>query len=152
MRNISIIIQHSLPEANSLHSVCKVCNFGLYLPIASLRVSHLGLYNDSRFPGRCLLVLNEHYESLENLPQNLMVLYMEDVKQSINAIKLATGSERVNLAILGNREPHVHSHLIPRYPAKEEFPDCSPWNDKRFKETMPEAETNKLLSRIAVRL
>lgn len=135
-----------------MHTVCKVCNFDLYLPIASLRVSHLGLYNDARFPGRCLLVLNDHYESFEELPQHLMMLYMEDVKQSIHAIKSATGSDRVNIAILGNREPHVHSHLIPRYPEKEEFPDCSPWDDKRPKTAASEIEVNVLLSRIAVRL
>lgn len=135
-----------------MHTVCNVCSFDLYLPIASLRVSHLGLYNDSRFPGRCLLVLNDHYESFETLPPHLMALYMEDIKQSIHAIKSATGSDRVNLAILGNREPHVHSHLIPRYPEQEEFPDCSPWDDPRPKTSMTEEQVGTLLSCIAVRL
>ena len=76
--------------------------------------------------------------------------FMEDVRISIEAIKAVTGSERVNFAILGNRESHVHAHLIPRYPLVEEFPDCSPWNDTRVKGLLDKDKKEKFLSDVAV--
>lgn len=131
---------------------CPECNFDLYIPVAELSVSRLGLYPDSRYFGRCLLVLNEHHEAFEELPEDLMLSYMVDVRKSIHAIKGITGSQRVNLAVLGNREPHVHAHLIPRYAEQEEFPDCSPWNDKRPNVGLKEEQISRFIADIAVTL
>lgn len=112
------------------------CGFVLWNPIAKSETSRLGLYDDARFPGRCILRLDAHYDSLEELPEDILISFMEDVQTSISAIKAATGAVRVNVAILGNRDSHVHAHLIPRFPEKEQFPDCSPWNDQRTKENL----------------
>ena len=112
---------------------CLECGFLLWEPIAVSAHSRLGLYNDDRFPGRCILALHGHYASLDALPPEVLIGFMSDVQTAIRAIQIATGAARVNTAILGNRDPHVHAHLIPRYPEHEEFPDCSPWNDPRKK-------------------
>lgn len=112
------------------------CGFVLWNPIAKSETSRLGLYDDARFPGRCILRLDAHYDSLEELPEDILISFMEDVQISISAIKAATGAVRVNVAILGNRDSHVHAHLIPRFPENEQFPDCSPWNDQRTKESL----------------
>lgn len=79
-----------------------------------------------------------------------MGAFMQDVNASIHAIKNATGSPRVNFAILGNRESHVHAHLIPRFPEQEEFPDCSPWNDPRAKGVLEIDTREQILSDLAV--
>lgn len=115
---------------------CKECGFGLFIPLATFAVSSLGLYSDSRFPGRSILSLNHHYEDMVDVPEDILNSFMNDAREAMVAIKKATGCARVNFAILGNRESHVHAHLIPRYPENEEFPDCSPWNDKRNKEEL----------------
>lgn len=120
------------------------CGFVLWNPIAKSEVSRLGLYDDARFPGRCLLRLNAHYDSLDELPPDILMNLMSDVQTAMSAIKAATGAARINVAILGNRDPHVHAHLIPRFPDEEEFPDCSPWNDLRPKTCLPAS------SRIAI--
>lgn len=86
------------------------------------------------------------------VPEELLNSFMADARKAMQAIEKTTGCSRVNFAILGNREPHVHAHLIPRYPDNEEFPDCSPWNDKREKAPMIEAARNDLVSEIAVSL
>lgn len=112
---------------------CAQCNFELWEPIAESETSVLGLYNDDRFPGRSIIKLKRHKDSLEELTETELASFMTNVTIAIRAIKQATGAARVNLAILGNREPHVHAHLIPRFPEREEFPDCSPWNDRREK-------------------
>ena len=130
---------------------CDVCGFGLFLPITNLSVSRLGLYDDARFPGRCILTLNQHYDNMLDVPAEIMASFLEDARISIKAIMEATDCSRVNLAILGNRESHVHAHLVPRYPLKEEFPDCSPWNDPREKCGLLEDDIVDIMSKIAVR-
>lgn len=126
---------------------CK-CGFVLWNPIAQTETSSLGLYDDARFPGRCILRLNAHYDSLDELPSEVLMSFMRDVQTAMSAIKAATTAARVNVAILGNRDPHVHAHLIPRFPAEEEFPDCSPWNDMRVKAVLSAESRITIMSTI----
>lgn len=95
--------------------VCSTCGFDLWLPLAALSVSTLGFYNDSRFPGRCILVLNEHYDELADLPDDLTVSFARDTKRAGHAVGVATNASRVNYAVLGNTVPHVHCHIMPRF-------------------------------------
>ena len=131
-------------ERQDYDEACTVCGFELWEPIAASAHSKLGLYNDSRFPGRCILSLVIHEESMESLSMDTLMEFMRDAQVAMKAIKRATGAARVNFSVLGNREPHVHAHLIPRFPENEEFPDCSPWNDQRPKEKLPKQEVERL--------
>ncbi len=106
---------------------CPTCPFRLYWTIASMRTSTLGLYDDARFPGRCILVLNQHAEHLADLPDTTARLFLADVQAAGRAIRTATSATRINYAILGNVEPHVHAHLIPRGLPGDPMPNDSPW-------------------------
>lgn len=130
------------------HEPCPECNFSLFIPVSGMSVSSLGLYSDDRFPGRSILMLNRHYDSLEDVPIGALSLFMKDVQVAMRAIRAATGSSRVNVAILGNSESHVHAHLIPRYPEVEEFPECSPWNDQREKKPLSPEDESLMVLRI----
>lgn len=128
------------PIERSLEYRCAECGFELFRPIARLAVSTLGLYEDGRFPGRCLLVLNSHAEHFEDLPESLAQQLSTDARKAARAIRLATRARRVNLAILGNVEPHLHVHLIPRGGANDPAPGRSPWSvDQGEKALDPEA-------------
>lgn len=131
--------------------MCEVCGFELWLPTRKYPNSTLGLYNDARFPGRSILKLNEHHTEFESLPQKLLHSYMEEVQQAVQLLKEVTGSERVNISFLGNTVPHVHAHLIPRYPDIEQFPGKSPWNDPRKLATLNGIELSKLLDKFATK-
>lgn len=127
---------------------CPACSFEVFNPVMILPNSDLGLYNDIRFPGRCILSFRKHEEHLEDMNSADVVLFMEDVKTSINAIKEATGVFRVNFAVLGNTENHVHAHLIPRYPENEKHPGKSPWNDIREHAELDAERKQVLIQRI----
>lgn len=133
-------------------SPCVSCGFELWEPIAKSLTSKLGLYNDDRFPGRCILELSEHRTSLEDVSMDSILGFMRDIQIAMEAIRLAVNADRVNVAILGNRDAHVHAHLIPRFPKLEEFPDCSPWNDRREKGVLGANDVNELKQRIARQL
>ena len=132
-------------------SPCK-CGFVLYHPIAQSDTSKIGLYSDSRFPGRCILALRsdrcfqggKHVELLEELPDSMMLDFMSDVRAVCRAIGRAVAADRVNIAILGNREHHLHAHLIPRFSSNEAFPDCSPWDDPRPKTPLSEERAGEI--------
>lgn len=115
----------------STHIGCPTCGFTLWNRVAVLTVSTVGLYNDARFPGRSILVLNDHHEDLTQLPADLAAAYTADLHTYAAALKTVTGSERLNYAILGNTEPHVHWHIFPRQPHTEPAPTKSPWDDPR---------------------
>ena len=106
---------------------CPQCHFALWLPLAELELSTLGLYDDARFPGRCILALNAHHDDLVDLDDHVTLSFMRDVRQAALAIKRATNAKRVNIAFLGNAVPHVHAHLIPRVPGGDPVPDRAPW-------------------------
>lgn len=131
---------------------CSECGFDLWLPIAELSVSDLSLYSDGRFPGRSIVKLRDHWESIEDVPEDTLELFLRDIRSAMAAIRETTGSERVNLAILGNTVSHVHAHLIPRFPQDEEFPGSSPWDDPREKFQLSAIEESRLIGAIRDRL
>ena len=127
---------------------CETCGFELWLPIASLAVADLALYSDGRFPGRCILKLRAHSESLEDLSDELGLDFLRDVKLASVAIRRATGAARVNFAVLGNTVAHVHGHLIPRFPDSESKPGSSPWDDPRPRAKLDSAREDELIAAI----
>lgn len=110
---------------------CDACGFKLFVPVEELEVSWLGLYDDARYPGRCLVVYKQHKELLQALPRNDRHRFLDDVDASMRAIASVTGAVRVNMAVLGNTEPHLHSQLIPRLPGGDPVPERPHWEDPR---------------------
>lgn len=110
---------------------CSTCGFELYYPLGSTATAWISLYDDGRFPGRLIVALKDHYDHMEEVPENLFARYMKDITVLSRELKEILGSPRINMAILGNTVEHVHAHLIPRYPLAEEKPNKSPWDDPR---------------------
>lgn len=135
--------------SNSSFVKCKDCGFELWEPIAELSYSCLGLYDDARFPGRCILSLKEHWEDFSSLPHAQLYAFVSDAQRAAQAILKATGASRINYAILGNTVPHVHFHIIPRYPEIEELPDKAPWNDPRPLRRLSNEERKIVKAKIA---
>jgi diadenosine tetraphosphate (Ap4A) HIT family hydrolase len=125
--------------------VCAICGFELWVVLGTLTVTSVGLYDDARFPGRLLLSLDSHYEHLEDVPEDLANWFISDIQAAARMLRKVTGAERVNVAILGNQEPHVHAHLVPRFPLQEPFPKSSPWQDPRPRRTLGEADRTRLV-------
>ena len=69
------------------------------------------------FPGHCLLVPRNHYETLGDLPVELVGPFFKDVQLLTRAVELACNAEGSFVA-LNNRVsqsvPHLHVHIVPR--------------------------------------
>lgn len=130
---------------------CEVCSFTLWSPIHRLGISTLGLYDDARFPGRCLLVLHRHVEHFTDLAPDEVAAFAHDLQCAARAIMAAAKPVRVNYALLGNKAAHVHYHLIPR-PPFDPVPDATPWHHPEPVKPLAPEERVRLMEAIAANL
>jgi diadenosine tetraphosphate (Ap4A) HIT family hydrolase len=66
-------------------------------------------------PGYCLLYPDPVVPDLNALVGSLRLQFLDDMARLGDAVLAATGAERVNYEVLGNVEPALHAHVIPRY-------------------------------------
>lgn len=65
--------------------------------------------------GYALLLPDPVVPSLNALGAHERVLFLQDLARLGDAVLKVTGAERINYAILGNLEPALHAHVVPRY-------------------------------------
>ena len=109
---------------------CGTCAFTLCSHVTSLDVSEVGLYSDARYPGRMIVSLREHYDHLDEVPTDLVSKFTADVQQCSRVLRSLPGVARINVAVLGNQESHVHAHVIPRYDT-DPIMTKAPWDGAR---------------------
>jgi diadenosine tetraphosphate (Ap4A) HIT family hydrolase len=66
-------------------------------------------------PGYCLLLADPVVPSLNDLTPEARGQFLQDMARVGDAILKATDSFRINYEILGNSEPELHAHILPRY-------------------------------------
>jgi histidine triad (HIT) family protein len=74
---------------------------------------------DSRplFPGHCLLIPKSHYETLADLPTDLVGPLFSNTQRLANVVKAALDAEGTFVAmnnIVSQSVPHFHIHIVPR--------------------------------------
>lgn len=131
---------------------CPVCGFAQARPIARLRVATLALYDDARFPGRTVLVLDEHATLLEDLPLDRARDLALDARDAALAVRAAAGATRINYAAFGNVVPHVHVHLVPRHGPWDTAPRATPWDHPEPERPLAPAEAERLVASIRAAL
>jgi ATP adenylyltransferase len=102
-------------------SCCYFCaprqaNNEYRLEIAHLSVSTLYLFRDQRFRGYCLLIFDPcHMHRLEELSDYEYSSFMHDLRITAQAIRRVCNPDHMNYECLGNSNPHLHWHIVPRY-------------------------------------
>jgi histidine triad (HIT) family protein len=82
-------------------------------------VSLAFLDNRPLFPGHSLLIPREHYETIWDLPDELLAALFLNVRLLSRAIRDAMGAEGAFVAannIVSQSVPHFHIHAVPRVP------------------------------------
>jgi len=67
-------------------------------------------------PGYCCLILKQHAVELHHLDGETAAAFMNDIQDAARALQEITGAIKINYEIHGNVIPHIHMHLVPRYP------------------------------------
>jgi histidine triad (HIT) family protein len=69
------------------------------------------------FPGHCLLIPKEHYETLGDLPAPLIQPLFSAAQRLSRAVETGMGAEGSFVAInnrVSQSVPHLHVHIVPR--------------------------------------
>jgi diadenosine tetraphosphate (Ap4A) HIT family hydrolase len=66
-------------------------------------------------PGYCLLYPDPVVPDLNVLVGSARRQFLDDMARLGDAVMAETGAERLNYEMLGNVEPALHAHVIPRY-------------------------------------
>ena len=78
------------------------------------------------YAGWCILLLKTHEEHLDRLPVARQERLAGDLARVATAVREVFRPKRLNYECLGNVQPHVHWHVIPRH-ADDPQPDAAVW-------------------------
>ena len=82
--------------------------------------------------GYCIHLPDPVVPSLNNLTRQQRASYLYDMSLVGDALLEVTGAYRINYAILGNSDPFLHAHIVPRYLSEpDEYRLNTPWSYPR---------------------
>jgi len=96
------------------------------------------LLNDEDYPAYCRVELLDHIKEMTDLAPQDRARMMKVVFAVETALREALNPDKINLASLGNKTPHIHWHVIPRFEHDKHFPNSN-WG-----EAMRESNTSSL--------
>jgi diadenosine tetraphosphate (Ap4A) HIT family hydrolase len=97
---------------------CRYCTSAedIAVKVAELEVSNLWLTRDQTYRGRCILSLKDHKAELFQLEPGELEAFGRDMARAAKALYEAFSPGKINYAAFGDTYPHVHFHLVPKYP------------------------------------
>ena len=96
------------------------------------------LLDDADYPGYCRVELLAHVKEMTDLSPADRSRTMQVVFAVETAIREVIQPDKINLASLGNKTPHMHWHLIPRFADDKHFPN-SHWGGVTKREVKRDA-------------
>jgi len=84
--------------------------------VAVLPSGKVHLQNDADYRGYCILIFRRHAVELHELNEAERRQWIEDLSLLGRAITEVCTPAKLNISMLGNMMPHLHCHIMPRYP------------------------------------
>jgi len=107
---------------------CALCQSSAKLLLWQDDFCRVVLLNDADYPAYCRVELKAHVKEMTDLTPVDRAKTMNVVFAVETAIREVIQPDKVNLASLGNKTPHVHWHVIPRFENDKHFPN-SHWGE-----------------------
>jgi diadenosine tetraphosphate (Ap4A) HIT family hydrolase len=83
--------------------------------VAELPTCYVTLGDAQFYRGYCVLLAKRHATEMFLLPIAEARALFDDMRMVAEAIAAVTNPWKINYECLGNLEPHVHWHILPRY-------------------------------------
>ncbi len=105
-----------------------ISNCALCVPSASAilwqdNFCRVVLLGDADYPAYCRVELLAHIKEMTDLVPNERARMMKTVFAVEQALRDIFQPDKINLASLGNKTPHLHWHVIPRFEHDKHFPN-----------------------------
>ena len=126
--------------------------------IAQLSISTLFLFRDQRFRGYSILSFDAwDATSLDDLNSGEYHAFMDDLRTASGAIRATLQPDHMNYELLGNSNPHLHWHIVPRYRADPRWgrPIWEDWQRNEFtlnRHVLPDEDYQRLVEVIQTQL
>ncbi len=104
-----------LPKLQEDCWICQNLHQPTHLVIRETQTSIAKLNPDQLFHGYTFVTLKWHEEHLTNLSPRDQHRFLQDMTTIANTLNKTLKPDRLNYELLGNAQPHLHWHLIPRY-------------------------------------
>jgi diadenosine tetraphosphate (Ap4A) HIT family hydrolase len=108
------------------------------------------LVEDENYIGFCRVILNQHVKEMTDLTSEERARIMNVTFFVEAVLREVLQPEKINLASLGNKTPHLHWHVIPRFKTDIHFPETI-WSaaQRASKPTKIDQLKELLMSKIA---
>jgi diadenosine tetraphosphate (Ap4A) HIT family hydrolase len=104
-------------------SVCDLCKPSAHEVLWQDDFCRIVLLNDADYPAYCRVELLEHIKEMTDLLPENRARMMKVVFAVETAMREVIQPDKINLASLGNKTPHLHWHIIPRFSDDKHFPN-----------------------------
>jgi len=107
---------------------------------------------ETGYTGYCRVIWNAHAAEMTDLTPQQRQHIMDVVWEVELCLREILQPYKINLASLGNRTPHVHWHVIPRYRDDAHFPDALWAASRRPARPAQDQDEARLLATLVERL
>jgi diadenosine tetraphosphate (Ap4A) HIT family hydrolase len=98
-------------------ATCPFCTNGPRGVIADFGSSWVTMDETVPVRGYVCVIPKEHATELHALSDAAAAAYWNDVRRASSIVQNVTGAIKLNYEVHGNVIPHVHMHVVPRYPS-----------------------------------
>jgi len=109
-------------------SACPLCQASPHAILWQDDFCRVVLLQDADYPAYCRVELLAHVKEMTDLAPQARARTMKVVFAVETAIREVIQPNKINLASLGNKTPHMHWHVIPRFETDKHFPN-SHWGE-----------------------
>jgi diadenosine tetraphosphate (Ap4A) HIT family hydrolase len=83
--------------------------------VIEMETGHVVISDHQQFGGYTLFLLKDHITELHFIPGKKRLKHLEEMGIVYEAVYNVFKPDKMNAELLGNGEPHIHWHIIPRY-------------------------------------
>jgi diadenosine tetraphosphate (Ap4A) HIT family hydrolase len=109
-------------------NACSLCQPSTHAVLWQDDFCRVVLLNEQDYPAYCRVELLAHVKEMTDLSPQDRARTMKVVFAVETVIREIFQPNKINLASLGNKTPHIHWHIIPRFENDKHFPN-SHWGE-----------------------
>jgi len=131
--------------------MCKGLDEENPLTICELKYSVARLNRDQYFKGYTFVIFKRHATELYQIDEAEREGFLVEMVRVADALSQVFKPDKMNYELLGNKMPHLHWHLIPRYRSEPMWGEPV-WSSEHFERRLSYKEYQKIIGQVRAKL